>query len=137
MNCFMRCQPTLEDQTGERFYVMAMIELTIYGHTIDRFTREHYPDDWHHTMQLREQGIEWGCWHSVAASDGEIGSNRVDGLRPILFETFAQARDQGWPYDNRLTTLAPVAAVGFLDDAGRFQWDWSSLDSTLGAKNQG
>lgn len=133
----MRCEPVGDDATEERFYVMAMMELTIYGHTIDRYTKEQYPEDWEHTRGLRERGVEWGCWHSVACSDGEIGSNDVRMLRPILYETFVLAREHRWPYVRDYTTLAPVAAVGFMDDKGRFVWEWSSLEDSLGERNQG
>lgn len=133
----MRCEPSEVDQAEERFYVMAMIELTVYGHTVDRWIKEHYPEDWPLTLESRKHGSEWGCWHSVACPDGELGSNSVGALRPIEFEAFAFAREHDWPYVSDYTTLAPVMAVGQLGDDGRFIWNWSSLEDSLGERNQG
>lgn len=135
-DCFMRCQP-VEGGGDERFYMMAMMELTIYGHTIDAWVKEKYPEDWEHVQHTRHHGSEWACWHSVACPDGEIGSNEVGMLRPITYDAFVQAAEQGWPYSSDHTTLAPVAAVGYVNEVGDFVWDWSSLDETLGARNQG
>lgn len=123
---------------GESFYVMAFAELTIYGHTIDGYIKAKYPhDDWPHILASRRDGREFGCWHSQACTEGESGSNPVSALRPITYEAFMQAAEQGWPYVADLTTLAPVAAVGSYGEDGRIGWHWSSLDNTLGEKNQG
>jgi hypothetical protein len=125
--CFMGYLPA-EDE-GERFYVMVMQELTIYGHTVDAAIKRDYPEDWEYTLHARGQGMEFACWHSNACADGEIGSNPMSGLREITREQFIEAWDAGWPdlMDSPITMEGPVAAVGFVDADGNVVKTWDSL----------
>lgn len=115
----------IEDDANaeERFYVLAFPELTIYGHTIDHYTRERYPEDWPKTQGGRRHGVEFGCWHSVACAEGEIGSNTVDGLRRIGRDEFVAAWDEGWPQQPP-ALAGPVAAIYDMDTGERV---WDSL----------
>lgn len=121
--CFMGYTP--EDDENEKFYVLAFPELTIYGHTIDHYTKRDYPEDWQHTVDGRKQGMEFGCWHSEACVDGEIGSNPVDGLRQITQDTFLWAWDEGWP-EQPPALAGPIAAVYSMDDDGGLTKVWDS-----------
>lgn len=125
--CFMGYLPA--EDVDERFYVMVMQELTIYGHTIDAATKRDYPEDWPHTFDGRKNGYEFACWHSNACADGEIGSNPSAGLREITREQFIEAWDAGWPAleDHPITQEGPVAAVGFFDEQGHAVTVWDSL----------
>lgn len=136
IECFMGCQPTADGE-GETFYVAAMPELTIYGHTIDAWISQRYPEDVQVNIDARLRGHEFACWHSAMCADGETGAHPIESIRPITFQRFMQAAEQGWPYDPDLTTLAPIAATGHVDENGRVVWDWSSLNDTLGERNQG
>jgi hypothetical protein len=123
--CFMG---PLADE-GERYYVMVMQELTIYGHSVDAWTREKYPEDWPLTLDARTRGFEFGCYHSNACADGELGTNPMSSLREITREQFIEAWDAGWPdlMDSPITQEGPVAAVGFIDADGNAVKVWDSL----------
>lgn len=126
--CFMGYE--VEKDEGETYYVIVMRELTIYGHTIDAATKRDYPEDWGHTVDGRKNGYEFGCWHSNACADGEIGSNVMDGLREITREQFIEAWDSGWPElaDSPITREGPVASVGYFDlETGQIIKAWDSL----------
>ena len=126
--CFMGYLPG-EDE-GERYYVMVMQELTVYGHTVDAATQRDYPEDWPHTLRGRANGYEFACYHSTACADGEIGTNPIDGLREISREQFIEAWDAGWPElaDDPITREGPVASVGYLDlETGKVVMTWDSL----------
>jgi hypothetical protein len=126
--CFMGYDPA-EGHEQEKFYVMRMLELTIYGHTVDAWTQRDYPEDWPLTLAGREAGREFACWHSNCCHDGEIGTNPVEAIQEITWEEFEEARGNGWPYlpDQPVTTYAPVSAVGYIDDDGEVVWSWDSL----------
>jgi hypothetical protein len=126
--CFMGYDPA-EDHENERFYVMRMYELTIWGHTVDHWTRRDYPEDWPYTLAGRKHGREFACWHSVACPDGEIGTNDTGVIEEITFEQFAEAAGNKWPHltDEPVTTEAPASAVGWIDDKGEVHWEWDSL----------
>lgn len=154
MKCFMGCEPQPDDK--ETFYVAVFPELTIYGHTINRWIREKYPEDWDLVRDTQARGLYWGCWHSQACPDGEMGSQdpaicvpmeRVAaqlgwGLTPSeLMEEFS---DQMWPdlrIDIGLTTNSPIARilvapdddkdpVAFLEAVrtGNLKEVWNSID---------
>lgn len=125
--CFMGYLPG--EDVGERYYVMVMQELTIYGHTVDAATKAQYPEDWPHTLRLRENGLEFACYHSNACHDGEIGSNPAQGLREITREEFIEAWDNGWPElaDSPITMEGPLASVGYIDAQGVLRKTWDSL----------
>lgn len=137
--CFMGYDPA-EQHEDEKFYVMNMQELTIYGHTVDHWTRRDYPEDWPLTQEWRRNSREFACWHSVACPDGEIGTNPAEALLPITFEAFEFALGESWPHlaDIPPTTLAPVSAVGHVDETtGRIVWDWDSLRGDLPSDSSG
>jgi hypothetical protein len=117
---------TPETDEGECFFVLALPELTIWGHTIDHYTRRDYPEDWSLTLSGREQGLEFACWHSDACSDGEIGSNAVDGLSAITREQFIEAWDKGWPALPPVLN-APVSSVYTWNEDGSIVKVWDSL----------
>jgi hypothetical protein len=106
----------------ERFYVVVMQELTIYGHTVDAYTKANFPEDWEHTEALMAIGQEYGCWHSVACRDGELGSWDKRALKQISHDEFLQARDDDWPElaDQPITQPGPVSAVGYVDKDGNY-----------------
>lgn len=124
--CFMGCTP--EPGSDERFFVMSLPELSIYGHTVDAWVKEKFPEDWPLIQGTRSNGMEWGCFHSSACPDGEIGSNDPRGLLPISQELFEMAREAGWPDFPILTSLAPAAAVFTVDEDGNLHEEWNSLE---------
>jgi hypothetical protein len=126
----MRCSPP-EGGGSEKFYVVVFQELTIYGHTIDAYTQEQFPEDWPLTVELRRADREWGCWHSIACPEGEIGSQDCAHIREITYDTFVQAREAGWPESAEPLTVpygTPIAAFGTIDEHGKFVWVWNSLE---------
>jgi hypothetical protein len=127
-SCMMGCDP-VEGGGGERFYVVVMEELTIYGHTIDEHTKAKYPDDFAATEFGRAEGSEFACWHSVMCPDGEIGSQLLRMCRPSTYEEFIQARDEDWPelLDEAITQPGPISAVGYYDKDGKPVVTWDSL----------
>lgn len=129
--CFMACQPVEDDWIREKFYVVAFPELTIYGHSIDRFTREHFPEDWPRITRTRLQGIEWGCWHSVLCPDGEIGNQDLQICVAIPPEIFMAAREKGWPETDFITTPEPISRVYGDDGTGKLTEIWNSQDGDL------
>jgi hypothetical protein len=122
----MSCDPP-EGGGDEKFYVAVFPELTIYGHTVDSWTKTRYPEDWQHTQDGRRRGMEFGCWHSVACPDGEIGSNDMRVLAPISYEQFVEAREKGWPDDYVPTTDAPVSGIAEILPDGTLKPVWDSL----------
>lgn len=92
----MGCDPP-QGGGDERFYVYFSAGLTIYGHTIDEWGLERYPEDAEMIARGRMGGREFGCWHSEAAPDGEFGTNPMEGLHEIAYAAFMQAREHGWP----------------------------------------
>lgn len=124
--CFMDYVVEDEENAKEAFYVLALPQLTIYGHTIDHYTQARYPEDLALTLHGRSQGYEFGCWHSEACPDGEIGSNAVDGLRRISRDEFIRAWDEGWP-QQEAAILAPVAGIYTIEPDGSVVKVWDSL----------
>jgi hypothetical protein len=118
-----------EHGDGERFYVVVMQELTIYGHTTDQHTQAKYPEDWPRTLEGRAQGTEFGCWHSQWCPDGELGYQDARGLREITHAEFMEADENDWPeqLDSPLTQEGPVIAVGYVDDDGKAVMTWDSI----------
>lgn len=129
--CFMACQPIDEDWDNEKFYVVAFPELTIYGHTIDRFTKEHYKSDWPHVAKGRLQGMEWGCFHSRACPDGEVGSQPIEICVETPPEIFWKARQDRWPEADFITTPDPIARIFGDDGTGKLTELWNSQDGDL------
>lgn len=115
---------------GERFFVMRMYELTIYGHTVDEhLQRRGYDSDWTIVQEERKRGVEFGCWYSEACIDGELGSNPIAALVEIGYADFKRAAEHDWPFlaDEGVTTREPVAAVGEFRKDGTIDWKWDSL----------
>jgi hypothetical protein len=129
--CFMSCDPP-EGGGGEKFYVVVMEEVTIYGHSTDGFTKEKYPEDWPQTLAARKRGQEFGCFHSQLCPNGELGYADMGTLREISYSEFIEARDGFWPVllDSAMTTDAPVASVGYFDEDGNYVETWNSRDGT-------
>lgn len=129
MDCFMECQPP-EGGGSEKFYVQALPEFTIYGHTVDAWSQEKYPEDWQYTLRSREAGNEFACWHSVACPDGELGYNPVSLLGTITYEQFMEAEAAGWPNDYALTPATrdmPAVAIFTIGPDGLTE-EWNSLE---------
>lgn len=131
--CFMACQPVGEDWLREKFYIVAFPEVSIYGHTIDRFTKEHYREDLHVIMNQRVAGYEWGCWHSVMCPDGEVGSQPVEICASVSPQVFQNARANAWPDAEFITTPDPVSRIYADDGTGRMTEVWNSQDGEKGA----
>lgn len=130
MNCFLGCEPP-EGGGGEHFYVMALPDLTVYGHSIDAWTQANYPEDLVHTQASRRNGMEFGCWHSTACVDGEVGSNQRQSLVEISYEDFVAARDAGWPRASFLTSTSPASMIGTVNDDGTVREVWNSLEGDV------
>lgn len=129
--CFMACQPVEEDWLKEHFYVVAFPELTIYGHTIDRFTKEHYADDWSRVAKQRLEGLEWGCWHSEVCPHGEVGSQDIQICVGIPPQIFLAAREKDWPETDFITTPDPLARIYGDDGSGKLTEIWNSKDGGI------
>lgn len=121
----MGCDPP-EDGGSERFYVLALEELTIYGHTVDAWTQEKYPEDWPSTLQGYRNGYVFGCWHSQVVPNGEIGSN-AQGLRRISYDEFLEAQENFWPHLEDEHPGVPVSAIYVPDGDGGIKLVWDSL----------
>jgi hypothetical protein len=124
--CFMGYVIEEPENAEETFYALALPEFTIYGHTVDWYTKRDYPEDLAITENGRKQGIEFACWHSEVESRGEIGSNAVDGLRKITREQFLEAWDAGWP---KLPPAlnAPAVSIYTMEEDGSIEKVWDSL----------
>ena len=129
--CFMACQPVGDDWDTERFYIVAFPELTIYGHSIDRFTQEYYKEDWPGITRQRVYNNEWGCWHSVAAPDGEVGIQPLDICMRVPGSVFKDARAKRWPEKGFITTPGPVSRIFTDDGTGNITEIWNSLEGEL------
>jgi hypothetical protein len=131
--CLTGVDPDAGAAEGERFWIMRMYETTIYGHTIDRHTRRHYPEDWPLTANARTRGWEFACWHSTDSPEGEIGSAPTDALQPITYEQFSNAATIGWPHlqDEPVTTEQAKQAFGYLDRNGDLVITWDSLRGNI------
>jgi hypothetical protein len=123
--CFMGCDPSPDSE--ERFFVMGLQEFTIYGHTVDRWTRENYPEDLPHVEQGNREGRQWACYHSPACPDGELGTNDARALIEITYDDFVAANEAGWPHLPLVTTAAPAVAIFVPDDEGNLVKHWDSL----------
>jgi hypothetical protein len=125
---------------AERFYVLVMQELAIYGHTVDAWTAAHYPEDVPQIEAARANGREFGCWHSAWCPDGEIGSQDARELVQVDYGDFVAAKRHHWP--DLAKAGVPVtregAAIVYLAPdpegelhhpiVGRVRQVWSSLD---------
>jgi hypothetical protein len=129
--CFMGCQPVDSDWDTERFYIVAFPELTIYGHSVDRYTQENYKEDWPSITRQRLYGNEWGCWHSTACRDGEIGIQPLDICMRVPGAVFQDARKSDWPETTFITTPDPVARVFASDGAGGMTEIWNSQEGDM------
>jgi len=133
MKCFGGYDPDANPD-AERFYINPLADLTIYGHTIDGWLREHEPGDLEPTRQLRIHGREFACWHSLWCPSGELGSNAVENLRAISYKQFKEAQEAGWPFNAELATTTPAVTIAYLD---RETGDWSKIyESTEGRPSE-
>lgn len=99
----------IDRSKSHNFWVAVLPELTIYGHDVNAWTRERYPEDMEHVESVFESGLLWGCFHSLACPDGEIGSQDPAICVPMeqiiarmgLFmppvEFMERAAELGWP----------------------------------------
>jgi hypothetical protein len=119
---------------NERFYVLALLDLTIYGHTVDdELKADPDPHDWKLVQRQRERGIEFGRWFSKNCRDGELGTNVTGKLLEVDRELFEKAQGMGWP------TLPPLVnepnmGIATLDKDGQVRIVW---DSVRGKVNYG
>lgn len=110
----------------ERFWVLAYPDLTVYGHSVDRWTRKHYPEDMEATRQMHLNGRDFGCWHSVVCPEGELGSNPVFMLRRITKDEYEAAEEGGWPFDSKLTTDQPSVSIHVVENG-----EWVEIYNSL------
>lgn len=100
-------EPT-EATTGERYYALVWDGLLIYGHTVDAWWQEFYPEDGPGIESSRARGREWACWHSPQCPEGELGSNPMAALIEIDYEQYAKARELAWPQGDVLLVVSPM-----------------------------
>lgn len=127
--CFMGCDPS--PGSKEKFFLMGLREFTIYGHTVDAWVRENYPEDLIHIERGNREGRQWACYHSPACPDGELGTNDARALLEITYEDFVAAQESAWPHLPFTTTDAPAAAVYSLDESGNVISAWNSLQGDV------
>jgi hypothetical protein len=112
--CFMGCEP--RDGEDETFFVYVVADMTSYGHTVDAHTLRAYPEDWPSTLAVREEGRDFGCWHSKFCPDGELTTFDPSDCRKITRQEFEQADEAMWPtITDELTSAAPAMAIYVLD----------------------
>lgn len=121
--CHMNCEP--RGDADERFFVYIAADITSYGHTVDAHTRERYPEDWPRTLAIREDGRDFGCWHSPLCPDGELCAFSPQLCREIAREEFERADAEGWPQvRDDLTSAAPAFAIYTFGEGGISKiWD--------------
>lgn len=113
----MKCDYSETPDPGkERFFYIGIEGIGIWGHTVDLFTQERYPEDWMITQQARQRGYEYGCWHSDIVPGGELGSQHLSVCAPVSFASFEAAQTEGWPYLG-LTTNSPAFHMEGFDTA--------------------
>lgn len=127
--CAMGCDPPEAGQ-GESFYIVVYPEMTVYGHTVDAWLAQRYPEDVPLVSAARARDMEHGCWHSVLCPAGELADHDLQPLRRVTAEQFFEARGLGWPQDpiddGGLTTVAPVFGIATFGADGKMETWWDS-----------